>query len=671
MSYIQKLNSFSVSSQRLGIFLIILIFSAAPLSLYAQNEPAAEDEDNAAVSESAILPEVVVSASRIPVPAEHVGSSVTVFSAEEIKKRQPNFVQELLREVPSVAVSQTGANGGVTAVRIRGAESNHTLVLIDGLDMSNPFNDVFPIQHLPVSSIESIEVLRGPQSSIHGSESIGGVIQITTPIPEEGTASSASIELGSHSTKNARAYVGTSNEQFFTAASISLSETEGISARTHNTERDGFDNRFLHLKSGVNLGENVDLSAVLIRIQSDSEYDGFGPTSEHDLVGKDRKTVFGTTLNFHPSDGPINHKLTFSKSRHTRKEFVAGSPGTASVGETYKLVYQGTLNLQTTAADHSTTFAVERDTSKVDSNSVSNPTGGTLKLQSYILEHRANLQDSLILSVSARHDDNRRNNFGSRNTYRATAAWIPNDQARFHGSYGTGVKNPTTSEIFGWTNSWEPNPDLIPETSKGWDVGVEKEIDALGLTLDATYFNNKITNLIWIYDCVDQCVKAVYDQEGVLVTPDPDGPSVYKANNRPGVSSIKGWELSAKGNVGENYEVSGHVTISKGIDANGQELVRRPSQIASLNIYRQSQFWGRSGGLNLNIQHTGTQTDGFSGNYVDLGSFTVIDLSGSLQLTPQMQLTGKITNFFDEKYEEVGGYGVAGRSLFFGLTYDF
>ena len=664
MSYIQKLNSFSVSSQRLGIFLIILIFSAAPLSLHAQNEPAAEDEDNTAVSESVILPEVVVSASRVPVPAEHVGSSVTVFSAEEIKKRQPNFVHELLREVPSVAVSQTGANGGNAQVRIRGAEADHTLVLIDGLDMGNPFgNGEFEFQHLPVSSIESIEVLRGPQSSIHGSETIGGVIQITTPIPEEGTASSASIELGSHSTKNARAYVGTSNEQFFTAASISLSETEGISARTHNTERDGFDNHFLHLKSGVNLGEYVDLSAVLIRIQSDSEYDSCGFPSSNDCVGKDRKTVFGTTLNFDRGDDYINHQLKFSKSRHVRNDFKDGTQTTTSVGETDKLVYQGTLDLQTTATEHSTTFAVERETSKVDSNSLSNPTGGTLKLQSYILEHRANLQDSLILSVSTRRDDNRRNNFRSRNTYRATAAWIPNDQVRFHGSYGTGVKNPTTSEIFGWTNSWLPNPDLIPETSKGWDLGVEKEIDALGLTLDATHFNNKITNLIWIYDCVSGCS---------FGSPDLDGPSVYKANNRPGVSTIKGWELSAKGHVSENYEVSGHVTISKGFDAGGQELVRRPSQIASLNIYRQSQFWGHKGGLNLNFQHTGTQTDGYSGNYVDLDSFTVVGLSGSLQLTPQMQLTGKITNLFDEnEYEEVQGYGVADRSLFFGLTYDF
>ena len=666
MSYIQKLNSFSVSSQRLGIFLIILIFSAAPLSLHAQNEPAAEDEDNASVAESVILPEVVVSASRVPVPAEHVGSSVTVFSAEEIKKRQPNFVHELLREVPSVAVSQTGANGGNAQVRIRGAEGNHTLVLIDGLDMGNPFSsDEFQFQHLPVSSIESIEVLRGPQSSIHGSEPIGGVIQITTPIPEEGTASSASIELGSHSTKNVRAYIGTSNEQSFTAASVSFSETEGISAQTNNTERDGFENRFLHLKSGVNLGENIDLSAVLIRIQSDSDYDGCAEydsnriyvSSSIDCVGKDRKTVFGTTLNFNPSDGPINHQLKFSKSRHTRKEFVAGSLGSTSVGETDKLVYQGTLDLQTKAADHSTTFAVEKETSKVDANSLLNFTGGALRFQSYILEHRANLQDSLILSASARYDENRKNRFRSRNTYRATAAWIPNDQVRFHGSYGTGVKNPTTSEIFGHREGWVPNPDLIPEMSKGWDLGVEKEIDALGLTLDATYFNNNITNLIWIWDCFSNCNDGKFDT------------NVNKAKNRPGVATIKGWELSAKGHVGENYEVAGHVTISKGFDADGLELIRRPSQIASLNIYRHSQFWGRSGGLNFNIQHTGTQKDIGS---VDLGSFTVIDLSGSLELTSQMQLTGKITNLFDEnEYEEVQGYGVADRSLFFGLTYDF
>ena len=667
MSSIQKLHSFFVSSHRLGTLLIILIFAATPLLLHAQNNLEAEDEDNEAVSESSILPEVVVSASRVPVPAEHVGSSVTVLSAEEIKKRQPNFVHELLREVPSVAVSQTGANGGNAQVRIRGAEANHTLVLIDGLDMGNPFSsDEFQFQHLPISSIESIEVLRGPQSSIHGSESIGGVIQITTPIPEEGTASSASIELGSHSTKNARAYIGTSNEQFFTAASISLSETEGISAKTDNTERDGFENRFLHLKSGVNLGENVDLSAVLIRIQSDSEYDECYPDPypappSNDCVGKDKKTVIGTTLNFNQGDDHINHQLKFSKSRHTRKDFEKGEIDRASVGETDKLVYQGTLNLQTTAADHSTTFAVEKETSKVDSNASYIPTG-ILKFQSYIFEHRANLQDSLILSVSARRDDNQKNNFRSRNTYRATAAWIPNDQVRFHGSYGTGAKNPTITEIFGWTNSWVPNPDLIPETSKGWDVGVEKEIDALGLTLDATYFNNKITNLIWIDDCVSGCG---------FGNPDPDGRSVYKASNRPGVSTIKGWEVSMRGNVGENFEISGHVTISKGFDANGQELVRRPSKIASLNIYRQSQFWGRGGGLNMNIQHTGTQTDGYSGNYVDLGSFTVIDLSGSLQLTPQMQLTGKITNLFDDDYEEVQGFGVVERSLFFGLTYDF
>ena len=644
MSYIQKLHSFFVSSHRLGTLLIILIFAATPLLLHAQNNLEAEDEDNEAVSESSILPEVVVSASRVPVPAEHVGSSVTVLSAEEIKKRQPNFVHELLREVPSVAVSQTGANGGNAQVRIRGAEANHTLVLIDGLDMGNPFSsDEFQFQHLPVSSIESIEVLRGPQSSIHGSETIGGVIQITTPIPEEGTKSSASIELGSHSTKNARAYVGTSNEQFFTAASVSFSETEGISARTNNTERDGFDNRFLHLKSGVNLGENVDLSAVLIRIQSDSEYDNCGFTSSNDCVGKDRKTVFGSTLNIDQGDDRINHKLKFSKSRHTRKDFAKGEIDRASVGETDKLVYQGTLDLQTTAADHSTTFAVEKETSKLSSTATYIPTG-ILKFQSYILEHRANLQDSLILSVSARRDDNRKNTFRSRNTYRATAAWIPNDQIRFHGSYGTGVKNPTTSEIFGWTDSWEPNPDLIPETSKGWDVGVEKEIDALGLTLDATYFNNKITNLIWIDDCVSGCG---------FGNPDPDGRSVYKASNRPGVSTIKGF------------------------DANGQELVRRPSQIASLNIYRQSQFWGRKGGLNLNIQHTGTQTDNtypppsYVRTPVHLGKFTVVDLSGSLQLTPQMQLTGKITNLFDDDYEEVQGFGVVERSLFFGLTYDF
>ncbi len=656
--------------------IIGLGFVLTSFTLPAQEDSSQTIENSEQAKETSaselMAPEVIVSASRVPVPAKHIGSSVTVIDAEAIEQRQPSFVHELLREVPSLAISQSGATGGNTQVRIRGAEANHTLVVVDGLDMGNPFSgDEFQLQHMPVSSIQSIEILRGPQSAIHGSESIGGVISITTPIPKQKFEASVSTELGIHRTRNAKAYVGTADDNFYAAITASHFESDGgASARTHNSEKDGFVNQYLHLKSGFQVAENFNLSAVFIGIDSESEYDDYlGAASSwysgtDDYVGKDQKRLVGTTLQYNQDDDPVTHKFSWSKSIHKRKEFKDAAETSSSRGESRRLLYQGTLNYQAFNLQNSTTFAAEQKDSKVQSESLSHPDGGKFKLRSYVLEHRLNFDDIGFFSVSGRWDDSQDDVFASRNTYRIAGAWILNEQMRFHGSYGTGVKNPTIQDIFGWTTEWKQNSDIRPETSRGWDLGIEKEFNDGAFTIDATYFHNKIKNLINIFNCVSGCKPAPPGG------PDPDGASVYQSINTPGTSRIKGIELSARGSIGDGYDISAQLTHSDGVDAKQKKLSRRPTRTASLNLNKDVPIFGYEGNVNLNVQHTGKQLD--NNGTVELRSFTIADLSATLQITPNCQITAKINNLFDkDSYAEVQGYGVAGRSLHVGVRYEF
>ena len=633
----------------------------APVSGTAQNEnPETQNT----------LPEVVVSASRVPVPAEHVGSSVTVLDQEEIEKRQPTFVHELLREVPGVAVSQLGPYGGNAQIRIRGAEANHTLVTVDGIEMGDPFNsDEFEFQHLPISTIGRIEVLRGPQSSIYGSEPIGGVISIFTPVPDEGAESSVGIEHGSRKTTTTRAYFGAGIGESYASVSANRIKTDGFDASVDDVERDGFENLFIHLKAGTRVSDSVQLTAVAMRIRSESEYDGCTNSafeSSNSCLGKDKKTIFGATVSYEQMDGNLNHKLSASWAKHLRRDYVDGELANVDeqkLGKKTKLDYQGALTWETADTEQVTILAFEKETATVESPYIA-IRSGELKFKSYTLEQRSNIGDNLFFSLSTRYDDNGDNNFQNRKTYRGTGAWIPASGVRIHGSYGTGAKNPTVGEIYGWTSSWEANPDLKPETSKGWDFGAEFVSNTSGMTLDVTHFRNKITDLIDPFYCVSMCDDDIFET------------NVYKSINNPGVSTIRGWELLARGTVRNNYEISATLTLSKGFDSKGNKLIRRPSQIFGFNVSRSFSLRGRKAEGNLNIQYSGKQLDtdfdSFPSRPVELRSRTLVNLSGSMKFNANARLRARVENLFNEDdYQEVHGYGVPGRSIFVGVQYAF
>ena len=637
--------------QSIGLCMMAL----ASLAVFAQDQN----------SESDSLDELVVSASRIPVPPKQVGSSVSVIRSEDIKARQPKTVDDLLREVPGVAVSAT--TGSFTQIRMRGAEGSHTLVELDGIKLNDPYwGNEFHFEHLPVQMIDRIEVLRGPQSSIYGSDAIGGVIALSTPEYDENSRPSIEAGYGSQSTHSANAIFGSASPTANVTAMVSTDKTDGVSAAKAGTEPDGVEKTAALLKATGQFTDNVELSATAMYVDSQIEYDS--PPVDDDKSADNHRTFLVAKAVISQMDGILKHTIQWSGTDQKRVDIDDGERGQISIGKLSEIEYQIEYLFGSDTADQSIVFAAGSETNKY---SRTNAAYGDLpnekiKTTNYTLEHRATIADTVFTSLSARYDDNskNRNAFQNHTTWRATGAYLfGNDITRAHASYGTGIKNPAITELYGFDGSFVGNPDLEPETSKGWDIGLEHNFG--NMTVDATYFDNRITNeILGFGNYADpECQEFGCPQWAV---------------NSPGVNTTKGWEISARGSLGADWELSANLTLSKARTPSGEQLVRRPDQIASVNLNRNFTYMDKSGNLNLNIQHNGKQSDvtfpapSFTRTLQTLKAYTLVHLSGNLQISENSNLFAKIENLLDTTdYEEIVGYGEPGRTIFAGINYTF
>ena len=625
----------------------------------AQNETDEEDD----VEE---VQEVVVSASRVPVESQEIGSSVTVIDSEDIENRQSTFVHQLLRQVPSVAVSQSGPLSGKADVRIRGSEANQTLVLFDGIKLSDPASEgAFNISHLQAVGIDKIEVLRGPQSSIHGSDAVGGVVSISTKTPGADSMNSVVLETGSRSTHRLMTTLNNANDRSFFSLTAGLVETDGESVRVDNEETDEFENQVFHLKAGTQLSDRLSISTTAMQSESETDYDNCSWPPTQDCVENYKLTALGFNLNFKQLEGTLTHSISASSTKHVSHDGEDGSNSLRGIGKTEKFDYQVALNSQLETSEHTTVLAAESETQKVESAKNHANDGGVVKYKSYTLENRANFMDRVFVSAGVRFDDNSANNFRNATTYRLTLAGLVNDSVRVHSSYGTGVNNPTLAELYGWQDEWVGNPDLRPESNKAWDLGLETTFGTRNTRMDVTYFENRASNSIG-FRCGQNCEDNDQTDFSTYLN------DVRMSHNEPGVNTTKGWELSINSEFGDGYTLSANMTLSRGFKADPTQLLRRPSKIIGLNLVRQGSMFNRSGVLNLNIQHTGKQSDYTPWPIVsDLNSFTLVNLSTEVSFNENTTLTARANNLFDKEYQEIYEYQGAGRAYFIGTKFQF
>jgi len=603
---------------------------------------------------------VVVTATRFPIPVDRVGSSISIITEQQIRDRQVTGVADILRTVPGLTVTRSGGVGTETQVRIRGTEANHTLVLIDGIEMNDPSaGSVFDFGHLLTSGVERIEVLRGPQSALYGSDAIGGVINIITKRGRGAPSGSVSVEGGSFQAGRIDAGVSGRLDRLDYSLYATGYHTDGISVASRKrgfSEQDGYAQRTAGGRLEFMPFDNLQIDLIGRWTQAQLETDGFSSMTSPNIAVDDGSDAhlwqrigrIQGTLDL--LDGNWWHVVGASVA-DTRRDFRLDDTDVSTFdGLKRKFDYQTDLFFASDGAiraEHSTQLGVEYEVESVVNRSSFADVDRRLETTSVFGQQGVTLWDAFSVAASMRHDWN--DLFEDRTTYRLSAAYVFEDGGRLRASYGTGVKAPTVFELFGFGPTFKGNPDLLPEESRGWDVGVEQRLFDGRVHLDLTYFDMRIENLITGFG--DTAV------------------------NLPGTSRSRGIEVNAKLGLEEGIGITGSYTYMNAQDADGNQLVRRPRHLASITgTYR---FPDDVAALTLGIDYNGRRQDlqffPFlqPSTHVVLDSYTLVRVGATYRLTDRLSLFGRIENALNEQYEEVFSYGAPGRAAYVGLRATF
>ncbi len=632
-------------------------------SLVHVTSAAAQDSD--VVSQSTPGKEIVVSASRVPMSANRVGSAVTVIDAEDLEDRQTQSVADVLQEVPGVAVTRSGGMGSLTEVRIRGAEANQTLVLIDGVRVNDPSRgNAFNLDNLLAVDLERIEVLRGPQSALYGSEAMGGVINIIT---KKGGPSrvSATLEAGTLESYRFSSSVSHSEENYSFYLGATRLNSDSVSALDRKmpgvSETDPYENTSINANMQFDVGRFVEVSLSGRYSDATVEFDPlvFDPNTFVSAT-QDEPGVFTDTVE---ASGRAQAKLTLFEGQW--EQIVAAGisdidtettdpffflPVTSTEGQVREYLYQSNLFFATPEmanAEHTLILALERLEEDAAGTFLSGGEDQSLASNSLIGEYELALWDSLFLGGSIRQQHNEKL-FDDSTTYRATLAYLyAETDTRLHGSFGKAVKNPTLTELFGFGPGFTGNPNLQPESAIGWDIGIEQNFWDKRASIDVTYFDSTIEDLI----------------VGTGNT----------AFNATGENRIKGLEVAGSIRPLPDLRLTASYTYTDSEDSNGQELVRRPRHMGSLNAnYR---FLDGRASVNLGLVHKGKQDDlnfaTFPATRVGLDSYTAVNLGGSYDITEGVSLFARAENLTDAEQIDVFETRGPGLTAFVGLRIGF
>lgn len=621
--------------------LLVALLLLSPPALAADPDDSDGQQDDHAI---------VVSANRVATDSSKIGSAVTVITAEDIARQQANTVAEVLRTVPGLSIANYGTTGSQTDVRIRGAEAWHTKLIIDGVDMADPSSTrpSFDFGHLLASDIERIEILRGPQSLLYGSDSIGGVISITTRKGKGKPKVTASAEAGSYHTYKGSAGLSGSEGAASYAISATRFQTDGISSgdqRNGNSENDGYQASSASARLGYQITDAWSVETSLRAMNDRLDYDRYNSTTrraEDDnswFRKRDRSARLATT--FSPFGPVLENTLAYSV-QESKRDYQDGdlSGGSAYFydGESQKLDYQGTARLN----EHNTVvFGAETKTdSTTQGGGFSLPGHKDVSTAGYFADYQVSPFDALFLTVGGRLDDHE--TFGTHTTYRTTAAYLVEaTQSRLHSSYGTGFRAPSLSElylpVFG-------TPTLRPEESRGWDAGIEQSfLDGKG-SVDLTWFNNRIKDMI-----TTQTVGGVTTFTNLSST------------RTQGLEATARWELS------DDWRLSGNYTFTDSRNnSTGQILAYRAKHQGSL-----SATWLPLDGLETTASLRAVGNRYSSNTNRMLGGFAVVNLAGAYDLTEGTQLYGRVENLLDKTYSEIDTYGTYGRAAYVGVRTSF
>lgn len=577
---------------------------------------------------------MIVTAARAAQTVDDTLASVSVITKEDIDKYQYKTIAEAIGALPGVVISNLGGLGKQTSIFLRGTESNHTQILLNGTKLATNATGAPQIEHIPLNLIERIELVRGPQSGLYGSGSIGGTIQIFTKKGSGNLTPHLSVGFGTHDTKETTFGVSGGDANTWYNLSGGYTETNGfntcdgrsgvlfIGCYATEPDKDAYRNANASIRVGHRFANNTEVEFFSLYSEGESEYDGYFNTTDF------LQHTYGTKVSAGITD---TWKVIATLSQGRLESDNEGAFATSfSDNQQDHFSIQNDIQL---SDEHLLTVGYDYEDDKIEGSSVFT----TQKRHSHAIFTQL-LGDfgSQTYQVSLRAEDDEQ--FGNSTT--GNIAWAVNvtEDLRVNASFGTAFVAPSLLDLY--YPFWS-NPDLDPERSTSYEVGVAGQHE--GVHWSANIYHTKIKDLIaldsfWIPQNISEAV-------------------------------IKGLELKAATklagiNIDGQFSWVDPNDNSGGVN-DGNVLARRAEQTFTFNADKS--FGDFSVASKVFV--SGRRFDN-AANTRRIAGFTTVDLVGSYKINKDLSAQVKVANLFNEKYETVSGYNTDGTNVFFSISYQ-
>ena len=576
--------------------------------------------------------EIIVKGARIDTSEDNFGSSIFILDSEEIRLRGIRSAIDAISSSPGVTTKKNGSFGGVGSVRIRGASSSQTLVLIDGIpvnDASSPGGG-YNFEYLDTSNIDRIEVLRGSQSTLWGSDAIGGVVNIYTKSAEKNSINLLS-EIGSFGLRKINSELGiasNSSKFLFLVDDTSLDGISKADKKDGNVEKDGFETNSYSFKGDIDLN-NIQIKGLLSYIKSDVEYDSFGfvtGVQDGDERSITEEFIGNLTIKFNLFDDKLVNTFSVNQSDISRDYFTNDNLTFGADGERKLYRYQGNIGF---GGFNKIAFGLEKEESSVNADKLS--------IDSYFFLYQFQPIKDLVISAGIRNDDNK--GFNSKTTRKISAAYRVFDNLSIKTSWGEGFKVPTIFQTtFFCCGAESANTNIRPEESTSYDLGFDFSLkDKFSFSL--VYFKKDINDQINFsfglggYENID------------FVESD-------------------GFEVSVNSEITEEINLYLNYSYIDSIDGRGQRLINIPKDSGELALTYNSSF-NLSGSLTMKYNGSEIST------YGNLDSWLRADINLFYKLNNFSEVYFRVENLLDKNYQQVFGYGTPDRSGLIGVKVNF
>ena len=590
----------------------------------------------------------IYSANKTPTDASKVGSSVEVITEKDLESRSQTYLKDYLETLPGVSFSQFGPPGTQAGISVRGAGGKYVKVLVDGMDLSDPSGTATEtaFEHLLVGDVSRIELVKGSQSTLYGGDAVAGIINIETKKASKlGFSHGGGAEYGTYNTVRGAYTAGYAAKDgsniSFTAQAV---DTDGFSASATGKEDDGYRNLTFSGRGEYYLTPSAKIFFAARTLDADLDIDGGATIDNSDTVDVVQHAGrVGAELSF--LDGAFKNTIALQGMKNER-EYFGSSPGTY-VGERVKAEYQGVLTFNERL---SLLGGVDWEETTADSYSVP---GQSADWTGYFAQLMMEPFDGLVLTGGGRLDDH--SNFGDFKTYRLTGAYLfTGTETKIRGSLGTGFRVPSLDELFGEfplypSYSEYGNPNLEPETSETWDVGIEQGFMNGRVQVGATYFE--------------------LDTDNLIATEYNSGTGKYKYTNIPGVTQRNGVELTSAVLITPGVTVAGSYTYVNTETAAGNRLnyVPRHNFVLGVDLQPVDKV-----AINVTAKYA---ADTLGADYdappypavVSLDDYVLVSAKASYEFRPGVEAYVRGENLLNEDYQTYVGYGTAGLSVFGGL----